>query len=218
MERSRVSARNMDSFQAGENNSVYQSSVIVGQDASHAKGIRSNSYDQAMNATLEMSERMSESDSGRSRSNPVSPGTRRRILKEPFSTAGKLHGQFHEDEEDRNIMNRLMKKTQQVHFKNESDEFDEVLNDGDISSSNAAQGSYLQGQIGTKAHSASFKPQGVTRNLNFDSSHSQSGSVRGSPIKQKSRQLAPPVVPKKGRGRGRNSDHLPGEFEIGKSL
>ncbi|KAK3087562.1 hypothetical protein FSP39_007553 [Pinctada imbricata] len=208
MERSVLSARNVDSFQADTHTSVYQSSLLRGKESSHTAGHHNDSYDQAMSTSLDMS------DTRSPRGNPVSPGTRRRILKEPFSTAGRLHGQFHEDEEDRSAMQKSPRKSQ-VHFKNESDEFD-MLNQCEDIDSGVAQGSYLQGSRGTKSQGSFQKQRELPRTLNFDSSQSQ-GSVRSSPSKPKSRQQpkVPQVMPRKGRGRGRSSDHLPGEFEVG---
>lgn len=178
----------MASLNMSNNNnseSVYQSSMIGAEVVKRRQG----------------SENQSEVDSQESRSAPVSPAARRRILKEPYSTAGKLHGEFHEPEDDtalymlpvpRDVKSGESKRTQQVHFKDgDTDEFDEVLNEEEVK--------WVKSNLGRNnaVSKTPLRSKGVPR---------ASDRINNKDFRNLAAQ----------KGKGRKSDHLPGEFEIGK--
>ena len=165
--------------------SVYQSSTIVGAEVVKRRV---------------GSETISEGDSQESRSAPVSPAARRKILKEPYSTAGKLHGEFHEPEDEtalymlpvpKDSKSLESKRTQQVHFKDgDIDEFEVALNEEE---ERWRKSNLLKNNA---VNQSPMKSKGVPRLSNrMNSKDSRNLSTQ--------------------RGKGRNSDHLPGEFEIG---
>ncbi|XP_048774009.2 coiled-coil domain-containing protein 18-like isoform X2 [Ostrea edulis] len=178
--------RTMASLNMSNNNnseSVYQSSMIGAEVVKRRQG----------------SENQSEVDSQESRSAPVSPAARRRILKEPYSTAGKLHGEFHEPEDDtalymlpvpRDVKSGESKRTQQVHFKDgDTDEFDEVLNEEEVK--------WVKSNLGRNnaVSKTPLRSKGVPR---------ASDRINNKDFRNLAAQ----------KGKGRKSDHLPGEFEI----
>ncbi|XP_034299480.2 coiled-coil domain-containing protein 18 isoform X1 [Magallana gigas] len=146
------------------------------------------------------SENASEVDSQESRSAPVSPAARRKILREPYSTAGKLHGEFQEPEDEtalymlpvpKDSKSMESKRTQQVHFKDGDvdDEFDEVLNE--------EEDKWRKSKLGMNngMNKSPLKSKGVPRlSKKMNSKDSQNLAAQ--------------------KGRGRKSDHFPGEFEI----
>ncbi|XP_078326319.1 uncharacterized protein LOC111125234 isoform X2 [Crassostrea virginica] len=164
--------------------SVYQSSTIVGAEVVKRRV---------------GSETISEADSQESRSAPVSPAARRKILKEPYSTAGKLHGEFHEPEDETALYmlpvpkdNKSLesKRTQQVHFKDgDIDEFDVVLNEEE----------------------ERWRKSNLLKNNAVNQSPMKSKGVPRLSTRMNSKDSRNLVTQK---GKGRNSDHLPGEFEI----
>lgn len=150
------------------------------------------------------SENTSEADSQESRSAPVSPAARRKILREPYSTAGKLHGEFQEPEDEtalymlpvpKDSKSMESKRTQQVHFKDGDvdDEFDEVIKEEEDKLRKSHFG------MNNGLNKSPLKSKGVPRlSKKMNSKDSQNLAAQ--------------------RGRGRKSDHLPGEFEIGKFM